>query len=202
MGYRPASRFLGMLVEDDIALTGDAFADANLGRLLDLLRDSVEADRDRAAFLLSEHPIDTPRLRDALLRAATRDPAPIVRAEPVRGLAMRDADLALPLVRKALRADGVWLPMFEAAAFCAHPSLVAHLRRWAEPGDEPGPDAAAAAALLACQSGVPPRSWRRGRRPPRPSKKKAERELGRVQQGGEKAEAPHVVHPGTAHVTK
>jgi hypothetical protein len=37
---------------------------------------------------------------------------------------------------------------------------------------------------------------------PQRTKKKAERELGRVQQGGEMAETTHVVHSGTSRVMK
>lgn len=71
--------------------------------------------------------------------------------EAVLGIALRDVQLALPLVQQGLRGESVVIPMLEAAALCAHPSLIADLRIWAEPSDAPYADQLATAALAACE---------------------------------------------------
>lgn len=149
--YEPASDFLKAIVAEEVSLSGSEWAEKNLQRLIDLTRDDDPKNRDWATFLLAQEDIDTPLVRDALLRAANNDDDDVVRAEAVRGLAQRDVPLALPFVQKGLRADAVAIPMLEAAAICAHPSLIPDLRIWAEPSDEPHADKAAADALAACE---------------------------------------------------
>lgn len=156
--YLPPSSLLRAIIADDAhADTSDA---ATLQQLIDLTRDSDPANRDWATFLLSQEGGDTPILRAALLNAAHDEDA-IVRAEAILGLASRDPALALPFVQEALRADSVALPILEAAALCADPSLIADLHIWAEPSDQPDLDRLAAEALNACELA--------GREQPRPA---------------------------------
>jgi HEAT repeat protein len=142
--YAPASEFLQ-------GFTGDrSLAESDIGQLIILMRDKDASNRDWATFLIASEDFDTPAIRGALLVAA-RDDSENVRAEAILGLARRDPALALPLVQEALRADHAQIPMFEAAELCAHPSLIADLRVWAEPSDEPYVDKHAADALAACE---------------------------------------------------
>lgn len=147
--YEPSSDFLKSIVAGQVPLAGDAFAEANLRQLMELTRDPDRANRDWATLLLSQEGGDGPAVRSALLHAASDDDN-IVRAEAVLGLATRDPQLALPFVQAALREGTVAIPMLEAAALCAHPSLIADLQAWAEPSDEPFADTLAAEALAAC----------------------------------------------------
>lgn len=148
--YEPASDYLKAIVAEEVSLSGSEWAEKNLQRLIELTRDDDRTNRDWATFLLAQEDTDTPVVRDALLRAAN-DEDDVVRAEAVWGLAQRDISLALPFVQQALRADAVAIPMLEAAAICAHPSLIPDLRIWSEPSDEPSADKAAADALAACE---------------------------------------------------
>lgn len=148
--YEPASDFLKAVAAEEAPLSGSQWAEMNLHRLIELTRDADRSNRDWATFLLAQEETDTPVIRDALLHAA-KDDDEIVRSEAVLGLAMRDRLLALPFVQEGLRADTVTIPMLEAAAICAHPSLIADLRIWAKPSDAPFVDEAAADALVACQ---------------------------------------------------
>jgi hypothetical protein len=153
--YEPKSDFLRSVIAEEAPLSGGELAEANLRLLIKLTSDADLSNRDWATFLLSQEDTDTETIRAALISTA-QDENEFVRAEAVRGLAKRNPSLALPLVQKALRSDRVAFAMFEAAEYCAHPSLVKDLRRWAEPSDEPILDGRAADALAACEKGVPP----------------------------------------------
>jgi len=155
--YEPTSHFLKAIVAEDVALSGSQWAEQNLQRLIELTRDDDRSNRDWATFLLAQEEADHPAIRAALLHAA-KDDDEVVRAEAVLGLAKRDVLLALPFVQEGLRAATVAIPMLEAAAICAHPSLVSDLRIWAEPSDEPFADEAAADALAACE-GISPANF-------------------------------------------
>lgn len=150
--YEPPSDFLKAVIAEEVPLTGSRFAQANLCRLIELTRDPDRANRDWATLLLSQEGGDAPDVWAALLRAAS-DEDEVVRAEAALGLASRDPEVALPFVQAGLRAEAVVIPMLEAAALCAHPSLVADLRVWAKPSDGSFADALAAEALAACERG-------------------------------------------------
>jgi len=148
--YKPKSEFLQAVVAEKAPLSGGDMAEANLRLLIKMMCDDDRSNRDWATFLLAQEDIDTPAVRNALLHAA-KDDDDVVRAEAVLGLAKRAPYLALPLVQEALRAETITIPMLEAAALCAHPSLIADLRIWAEPSDESFADELAAEALAACE---------------------------------------------------
>lgn len=148
--YEPPSDFLKAVVAEEVPLTGGEFAEANLHQLIELTRDPDRANRDWAVLLLNQAGGDAPVVLAALLEAV-RDEDDVVRAEAVLGLASRDPEAALPLVRAALAGEAITVPMLEAAAICAHPSLIADLRAWAEPSDQPFLDGLAADALAACE---------------------------------------------------
>ena len=147
--YEPTSDFLQAVIAEDAPLSGSAMAEENLRRLIGLMRDEDHSNRDWATFLLAQEEIDTPDVRDALIRAA-KDDDEMVRAEAVLGLAKRDPILALPFAQQALHADTVASPMLEAAALCAHASLIADLRIWAKHSDQRFAELAAD-ALAACE---------------------------------------------------
>ncbi|MGS1017905.1 HEAT repeat domain-containing protein [Allosphingosinicella humi] len=153
--YEPISEFLKAIVAEEVPLSGSEMAQANLDLLIAMTRDGDRSNRDWATFLLAQEEIDTIAVRNALIRVAKEDDDDVVRAEAVLGLAKRDPLLALPLVQEALRSDSVAIPMLEAAALCAHPSMIADLRVWAEPSDEPIADQFAAEALAACEKATP-----------------------------------------------
>ena len=85
------------------------------------------------------------------LRAA-EDECDAVRAEAILGLAQRDQRLALPLLRRELARSSVPMPIFEAAALVADPSLVSDLRAFAAPSGNAPLDRAARDALEACEA--------------------------------------------------
>jgi HEAT repeat protein len=153
--YEPTSEFLKAVAANNIPLSGGELANVNLERLIQMTRDEDRTNRDWATFLLAVEDIDTSEVRDALVQAALDDDD-FVRAEAVYGLARRDPAVALPFVQAELRADSVAVAVFEAAALCAHPSLIDGLRNLAEPSDSPYLDNLAADALAACESGTPP----------------------------------------------
>jgi len=133
-------------------MSGGAFGEANLRRLIAMTRDPDRSNRDWAALLLSQQDLDTPEIRAALF-AAARDEDEYVRAEALCGLAARDPALALPLLHEALAAGSVALPVFEAAALAAHPSLVEPLSAFAQPSDNDLIDHLVLEALAACEAG-------------------------------------------------
>jgi HEAT repeat protein len=154
-GYEPTSEFLRAVAANNAPLSGGPWADANLHRLIQMTRDEDRTNRDWATFLLALEDLDTPDVRDALMQAAS-DEDDFVRAEAVHGLARRDPTVALPFVQAELRADSVTVPILEAAALCAHPSLIDDLRDLTETSDSPYLDKLTADALQACETGTPP----------------------------------------------
>lgn len=150
--YEPPSDFLKALIADEVPLTGGSFADANLRRLIEMMRDDDLANRDWATMLLAQQEIDTPEVRNALLIAAD-DEDTVVRAEALLGLAQRDKALALPLVKAALLGKDACMSLFKAAETIADPSLVPFLNAWAELSGDKLLDGCAFDALTACQMG-------------------------------------------------
>ena len=152
--YEPNSDFLKAIVAEEIPLSGSVFAAANMRQLIALTRDRDLSNRDWATTLLASQEQDTPEIRDALLTAA-HDESDIVRAEALAGLARRDRGVALPLVREALLRGRVSMPVFEAAAMVADPTLVGALRPWTESSDNEWLDKLVRDALTACENGAP-----------------------------------------------
>lgn len=152
--YVPPSGFLRAVIDEDVPLIGSAFATANLQRLIEMTRDKDPANRDWATLLLAQQDLDTPEVREALLRAA-EDDNDAVRAEAIFGVAQRDKALALPLLQKELARKYVAMPIFEAAALVADPSLVDDLRAYAQPSGDEFLDQLALDALKACETGEP-----------------------------------------------
>lgn len=151
--YEPPSEFLKALIDDDAPLVGGEHAEANLRHLVAMTKDEHPANRDWATLLLAQQDIDTPEVRDALLGAA-EDENQFVRAEAILGLAQRDKTLALPLLQRELSGEGVAVPLFEAAAIVAHPSLAADLRAFTDPSGDDFLDGLAIEALRACEAGA------------------------------------------------
>lgn len=152
--YEPKSNFLKAVAAGEAPLSGSEWAEENLDKLIELTRDEDLSNRDWATFLLAQGENNISVVKDALLRAAN-DENDIVRAEAVLGLAKRDVQLALPFVQEALQADAVSVSTFEAAAICAHSSLIPGLRIWAKPSDDPFLDETAAEALAVCEAAAP-----------------------------------------------
>jgi hypothetical protein len=149
--YEPPSEFLKALSDDDAPLVGGPHAEANLRRLVEMTRDKHPANRDWATLLLAQQDMDPPEIRDALLRAA-EDENQYVRAEAILGLAQRDKALALPLLQRELSGGVVPLPLFEAAAIVADPSLASDLRAFAQPSGDDFLDGLVVEALRACEA--------------------------------------------------
>ncbi|MBA3512326.1 HEAT repeat domain-containing protein [Sphingomonas sp.] len=155
--YEPPSDFLREAIRCEQPLATGPEAKQHVRQLIQLMRDGDTANRDWATMLLSQEDIDTPEVREALLRAS-EDEDDIVRAEALLGLARRDRQLALPLVRKALSGQRASAPLFEAAAIIADPSFVADLRDFAVPSGDDLLDRRASAALAACEGIARPAS--------------------------------------------
>lgn len=134
--YQPPAEYLKALIADDSPLLRGPSAEANLRRLIEMTRDENPANRDWAKLLLAQQDLDTPDVRNALLAAADDDD--FVRAEAIFGLAQRE-----------LSREQAALPLFEAAALVAHPSLAKHLRAFAEPSGNDHLDERALEALRA-----------------------------------------------------
>lgn len=152
--YEPASDFLRSVIAEEVPLSGSAFADTNVRRLIEMTRDGDLSNRDWATMLLSQQDIDTPEVRAALLAAAC-DVDDVVRAEALSGLALRDRALALPIAVTALSSDRACMAVFEAAALIADRSLISLLRPWTEPSGNDFLDNLARKALAACEAGEP-----------------------------------------------
>lgn len=120
-----------MLIGEEISLSGGAFAEANLARLIELTADPDDSNRDWATMLLVQSEIDTPEVRAALWRAAD-DPHVDTRCEALVGLAVLEPAFALPRVRAMLEAEEIYRMTIEAAALLGDPSLVPLLEAWAE----------------------------------------------------------------------
>jgi hypothetical protein len=152
--YAPPSKFLKALIDGDVPLVGSTFATTNLRRLIEMTRDRDVANRDWATLLLAQQDLDTPEVREALLRAA-EDEIDAVRAEAILGVAQRDKALALPLLRRELARKSISLPILEAAALVADASLVDDLRAFSYTSGDDVIDRWAMAALKACEAGEP-----------------------------------------------
>lgn len=147
--YLPSSSFLLSVKDDEINFSDDPGGRKNLKKLIALTQDGDRVNRDWATFLLSQLEVDTDEVRAALLEGV-KDPDIAVRSEAIRGIALRDRTLALPLVREALSSQVVYAPVFEAAEIVADPTLVDDLRYFAEASDNPYLDGLAQDALIAC----------------------------------------------------
>ncbi|HEX8256791.1 MAG TPA: HEAT repeat domain-containing protein [Allosphingosinicella sp.] len=156
--YEPPSEFLKTLIEDDSSLRGDERSDANIRRLIELMRDKDPANRDWATSLLAGTDADTPEVRGALAAAAEDEHAQ-TRSEAILGIAQRNPDAALPLLQRELAGDMVTMATLEAAMLVAHPLLVAGLRRFASPSDHAPIDECIDEALTACEAGKPPADY-------------------------------------------
>lgn len=152
--YAPPSGFLRAVIDEDAPLSGSDFAAANLRRLIEMTRDGNAVNRDWATLLLAQQEADTPEVREALLRAA-EDESDAVRAEAVLGIAHRSKALALPLLRRELARKAISMPILEAAALVADPSLVEDLRAFAHSSGDDLVDNLAVTALKACEAGEP-----------------------------------------------
>jgi hypothetical protein len=152
--YVPSSPFLKAVVDDEIPIGGSEWGEANLRRLIEMTRHEELANRDWATMLLAQQEIDTDDIREALLRAAA-DEDENVRAEAILGLAQRDPNVALPFLQRALCGRTVSMPILEAAALVADPSLVDDLRCFAERSEDPFLDDLALDALAACKGAGP-----------------------------------------------
>jgi len=153
--YSPTSSFLIDVMNGIVPLSGNEFADSNLHFLLEMTHDPDRANRDWAVFILSQAPVNSAEICAILLDVA-KDLDPRVSAEAIAGLARRDRHTALPLVAKALSSQTVAINIFEAAAYCAHESLIEALQRFVKPNDESYENAVVIDALKACESGNPP----------------------------------------------
>jgi hypothetical protein len=123
------------VIADNVPLGESEFGRANLRRLIALTADADRANRDWATLLLAQLELDTPEVRQALLRAAD-DEDQYVRGEAISGLAALDPAAALPLIRGALQEETVCMQIFEAAVRAPHPSLVEPLRGFADAGED------------------------------------------------------------------
>lgn len=150
--YVPPSEFLQAVIDEEAPIgDGSAWGEANLRQLIAMTQDEDRANRDWATMLLAQQDIDTDEVRTALVRAAG-DEDENVRAEAILGLAQRDRDLALPFLREVLSGQVASMPIFEAAALVADPSLVDDLRCFAQPSDNSFLDGYALEALAACEA--------------------------------------------------
>ncbi len=148
--YQPASDFLKAVIAEEIPLSGNAFADINLGRLINLTRDHDRSNRDWATMLLAQTDIDTDEVRKALL-ASAHDADNVVRAEAILGLAQREPILALPLLKEELSGEIACMALFEAASLIADASLIDSLRHWINPSEDEFMDRLAIEALDVCE---------------------------------------------------
>lgn len=149
--YLPKSNFIWMAAEGEVPLTGGPEGDANLALLIAFTRDADVSNRDWAIMTLAMQDIDTPELRAALI-AAANDEDSSVRGEALEGLAERDRDLALPLLRRELMREECAYPTFKAAQTVAHPSLLAGLKNWSARGGASWIDSTIVDAIAACEA--------------------------------------------------
>lgn len=148
--YFPPSDFLQAIIAEEVPLTGNGLADSNLQLLIAMTSDDDVANRDWATMLLSQTDLDTPQIREALLRSAC-DPNEDVRGEAILGLAQRDKMLAIPLVQAALSKDSAQMTIFEAAEIIASPVLVEYLLPFATPSGRDMIDDWVLRAISACK---------------------------------------------------
>jgi hypothetical protein len=150
-GYWPSSDFLCMVANDEVPLTGSAAGEQNLRLLMEFTQDPDISNRDWATMLLSQQEIDTPEVRQVLLRAA-EDSDCDVRAEALAGLAERDTDLTRPLVERELQGDDCGYGAFEAARLIADPSFLPALRNWNGRFEESSWNELVSEAIAACEA--------------------------------------------------
>jgi hypothetical protein len=148
--YQPPSDFLRAVADEQVPLSGSAFAEENFRRLLNMMTDKERGNRDWATLLVAQHELDTDAVRNALIGAA-QDDDQAVRAEAILGLAQRDPKVALPFLKIALSEQNVMPPVFEAAALVADASLVDDLRQFSAPSGDTYLDQLATDALAACE---------------------------------------------------
>jgi HEAT repeat protein len=156
--YLPASEFLNYVIAGEIAFENSPLAEANLRELLKMVDDPDRSNRDWAAFVISALPLDTPAIRDALVKAADGDD-PDTRDEAIIGLARRDRAAALARLAPLLEEE-LGVVLLEAAAILGDPSLVPALREienWKGGGDEVREQLHL--AITACERGVGVDSW-------------------------------------------
>ncbi|SFJ18295.1 hypothetical protein SAMN05216304_105176 [Bosea sp. OK403] len=152
-GYVPASDFLVKAANGEVPLTGTEFAEQNLRLLIGYTSDADTSNRDWATLLLAGLEIDTPTVREALLKA-TQDCDASVRAEALLGLAERDSVLALPLVLRELERSECGYGTFQAAHAIANPSLLSGLRKWLGKGSTPWINDEINDAIAACEAAL------------------------------------------------
>ena len=157
--YEPSSEFLVMVVKGEASIIGSIFAEANLQKTIELSTDSDPKNRDWANYILGNYDCDSPAVRAALLSGAS-DEDERVRAEAIRGLARKYPDAALPYIHRAFASPPVKTNIFVAAALVADQSLVPSLSAFAAEPLNDGLDDLIAAALKACQTGVPDELYR------------------------------------------
>lgn len=134
--YLPSSEFLNYVAADEITFDDTIVGQANLAQLLGLVTDDDRANRDWAAFLIAGLPFDSPDIRAALIIAANDTDAD-TRDEAIVGLARRDHNTALELLRPLLEEE-VGEVLLEAATILGDRSLVPALtamEQW-EGGDD------------------------------------------------------------------
>src|SRR3546814_13931109 len=90
-------------------------------------------------------------VRAGMLRAA-EDESEMVRGEDVLGVDQLDKALALPLLRREMARKSISMPILEAAALVADPSLVVDLRAFAHSTGDDLIDRLALVALKACET--------------------------------------------------
>lgn len=153
--YEPQAEFLTWVLSGEAPLIGSPFAETNLRRLFALMSDAQTANRDWATFILAHEEVDGDEVRTALM-SATKDVDAVVRGEALLGLAMRDRNLALPLVKQELEGDEWGSPTFEAAKLLADPSLLEALRRWQGTAEKKWTNEEIADAIVACERAIIP----------------------------------------------
>ncbi len=143
--YVPPSDFLKSLIDEDGPLT-----EPDVRRLIDLMQDTDDANRDWATLLLAQQEIDTAEVRQALVRAAS-DENEYVRGEAILGLSSLDKTVALPLLKNELSGQFASLQLFEAAILIADPSLAEYLEAFTDPSEDELLDKLVLEALLVCE---------------------------------------------------
>ncbi len=128
--YLPSSEFLNYVVADEITFDDTIVGQANLAQLLGLVTDDDRVNRDWAAFLIAGLPFDSPDIRAALMIAAN-DADIDTRDEAIVGLARRDQNAALELLRPLLNEE-VGEVLLEAATILGDRSLVPALKAMEE----------------------------------------------------------------------
>lgn len=151
-GYHPESQFLLSARYGEVDFENHPRAAHNLRELLSYVHDDAVENRDWAAFLIAQLPLDTPEIRAALLHAA-EDENEDVRDEALIGLARRDRAAALARIEPLLE-QGAGVCLLEAATITADKSLLPMLR--ALEGSESGDEETLGLlrqAVVACEAG-------------------------------------------------